>query len=130
MRMHLKSGQCHLAFTLCLSSLALSPSAQAAPATMQSEAKREAPNAVSSTTQIPQASPAITAPESSQPSPQEQIEADTRKLYELAQELRTEVGKTYKQSLSVDVLKKAGELEKLAKSLKSEMDHQASAKKR
>ena len=63
-------------------------------------------------------------------SPHEQVQADTKKLYQLAFELRTEVGKTYKQSLSLDVLRKAQELEKLAKTLKSEMDHDASAKKR
>jgi len=61
--------------------------------------------------------------------PQERIEADTKRLYQLALELRTEVGKTYKQSLSLAVLKKAEELEKLAKNLKSEMDHQSAAKK-
>lgn len=64
-------------------------------------------------------------PNDSQP---EGIQADTKKLYLLALALRTEVGKTYKQSLSVDVLRKAQELEKLARSLKAEMDHEASAK--
>jgi hypothetical protein len=131
MRMLLKSRLCLLAFTFCLSSLALSASAQQTQAPMKSEAVAQAAKPASSTTQMPPpSSGSLTSPESSHASPQEQIEADTKKLYELAQELRTEVGKTYKQSLSVDVLKKAGELERLAKSLKSEMDHQASAKKR
>src|ERR1700760_505502 len=43
-----------------------------------------------------------------------QIEEDTKKLYQLSAELRAEVGKTYKDSLSVAVLRKAEELEKLA----------------
>lgn len=58
---------------------------------------------------------------------QREIQADTKKLYQLALELRTEVGKTYKQSLSVTVLKKAEELEKLSKKLRSEMTHEAEA---
>ena len=58
-----------------------------------------------------------------------QIQADTKRLYQLALELRTEVGKTYKQSLSLTVLKKAEELEKLAKNLRSEMNREATAEK-
>lgn len=60
---------------------------------------------------------------------QAQIEADTKKLYQLSAELRAEVAKTYKQSLSVSVLKKAQELEKLAKSLKAQMKQEAAAAK-
>jgi hypothetical protein len=56
-----------------------------------------------------------------------QIEPDTRKLHQLAAELREEVGKTYKQSISVVALKKAAEVEKLAKSLKQEMKEAAAA---
>jgi hypothetical protein len=56
------------------------------------------------------------------------IEADTRKLHLLAAELRVEVGKTYKQSVSVIALKKAAEVEKLAKSLKQEMKEAATTK--
>jgi hypothetical protein len=61
---------------------------------------------------------------------QAQIEADTKKLYQLSAELRAEVAKTYKESLSVTVLKKAQELEKLAKSLKAEINQQVAAAKR
>ena len=60
---------------------------------------------------------------------QAQIEADTKKLYQLSAELRAEVAKTYKESLSLTVLKKAQELEKLAKSLKVEMKQEAAAAK-
>jgi hypothetical protein len=56
------------------------------------------------------------------------IEADTRKLHLLAAELRAEVGKTYKESISVVALKKAAEVEKLAKSLKQEMKEAAAAR--
>ncbi len=38
---------------------------------------------------------------------QAKIEADTKKLYQLSAELRAEVAKTYKESLSVRVLEKA-----------------------
>ena len=60
---------------------------------------------------------------------QAQIEVDTKKLYQLSAELRAEVAKTYKESLSLTVLKKAEEVEKLAKSLKVLMSQQAAASK-
>ncbi|HTM18472.1 MAG TPA: hypothetical protein VL135_16285 [Terracidiphilus sp.] len=99
---------------------------------MQSEAVSQAGQTPATATQEAQPDPAASSatPTGSEKSQQQRIEADTKKLYQLALELRTEVGKTYKQSLSLAVLKKAGELEKLAKNLKSEMDHEATAKKR
>jgi hypothetical protein len=60
---------------------------------------------------------------------QSQIEADTRKLYQLAAELRAEVAKTYKESLSMAVLKKAEEVERLAKSLKVLMSQEAASRR-
>ncbi len=58
-------------------------------------------------------------------SEQAEIEADTKKLYQLAAELRAEVAKTYKDSLSLTVIKKAEEVEKLAKNLKMRMNKEA-----
>jgi hypothetical protein len=58
---------------------------------------------------------------------QARIEAETKKLYQLAAELRAEVAKTYKESLSVTVLKKAEEIETLAKSLRELMSKEAAA---
>ena len=52
---------------------------------------------------------------------QKQLEADTEKLYTLAQQLRDEVAKTNKDQLSVTVVKKSEEIEKLAKSVKEKM---------
>jgi len=52
---------------------------------------------------------------------QAQLVADTKKLYELAQELQAEVAKSNKNTLSLAVVKKAAEVEKLAKSLKERM---------
>jgi hypothetical protein len=52
---------------------------------------------------------------------QAQIVADTEKLYQLAQELQAEVAKSSKNTLSLAVIKKAEEVEKLAKSLKERM---------
>jgi hypothetical protein len=60
---------------------------------------------------------------------QARIEEDTKKLFRLSAELRAEVAKTYKESLSLTVLKKAEEIEKLAKSLKALMDADAAAPK-
>ena len=52
---------------------------------------------------------------------QAQFVADSQKLYQLAQELKTEVAKSDKNTLSIAVTKKAEEIEKLAKSLKERM---------
>ena len=52
---------------------------------------------------------------------QAQLVADTNKLLELSQELKAEVSKSSKDTLSLAVVKKAAEVEKLAKSLKERM---------
>ena len=52
---------------------------------------------------------------------QAQFVADSQKLYQLAQELKAEVAKSDKNTLSIAVTKKAEEIEKLAKSLKERM---------
>ena len=52
---------------------------------------------------------------------QKKLELDTEKLLSLATELKEQVGKTDKNILSVDVIKKADEIEKLAKSVKDRM---------
>jgi hypothetical protein len=52
---------------------------------------------------------------------QKQLEQDTDKLLALAKELKEEVSKSNKDTLSVDVVKKAAEIEKLAKSVKDRM---------
>jgi hypothetical protein len=52
---------------------------------------------------------------------QDQLVKDTNKLLALATELKTDVDKTDKNVLSVDVIKKADEIEKLAKNVKERM---------
>jgi hypothetical protein len=52
---------------------------------------------------------------------QQRLVADTDKLLTLATELRNDVAKTNKDVLSVDVIKKAEEIEKLAHSVKERM---------
>jgi hypothetical protein len=52
---------------------------------------------------------------------QAQFVADSQKLYQLAQELKVEVSKSNKNTLSIAVTKKAEEIEKLAKSMKERM---------
>ncbi len=52
---------------------------------------------------------------------QKKLQADTEKLLSLATELKELVDKTDKNILSVDVIKKADEIEKLAKSVKDRM---------
>jgi hypothetical protein len=130
MQMSLKIRLWLLALWILPSAFAVLASAQGAMAPMKSQAAAQATQPAAPVAHVAQPDPAepSTTPTNSE-EPQERIAADTKKLYQLALELRTEVGKTYKQSLSLAVLKKAEELEKLAKNLKSEMDHQAAAKK-
>ena len=52
---------------------------------------------------------------------QKRLVADTEKLLALATDLKQKVGKTDKNLLSVDVIKKADEIEKLAHSVKERM---------
>ncbi|WP_213803394.1 hypothetical protein [Granulicella sp. dw_53] len=52
---------------------------------------------------------------------QKRLEVDTQKLLALATELKEQVDKTDKNILSVDVIKKADEIERLAKSVKERM---------
>ena len=52
---------------------------------------------------------------------QAQLQADTTRLYQLTQELKEEVDKSNKDTLSIPVIKKAEEVEKLARSLKERM---------
>jgi len=52
---------------------------------------------------------------------QKQLVADTQKLVSLANELQADVQKSNKDTLSVDVIRKADEIEKLAKSVRDKM---------
>ena len=52
---------------------------------------------------------------------QADLKRDTEKLLKLAQELKESVDKTNASTLSVDVVKKAEEIEKLAHSVKDKM---------
>ena len=52
---------------------------------------------------------------------QKRLVADTEKLLALATDLKEQVDKTDKDILSVDVIKKADEIEKLAQSVKERM---------
>jgi hypothetical protein len=52
---------------------------------------------------------------------QKELEGDTRKLLELAQALHEDVAKTNKNELSLDVIKRAEQIEKLAHSVREKM---------
>lgn len=56
---------------------------------------------------------------------QEELKRDTDKLVKLANELKEYVDKTNENVLSLDVIKKADEIEKLAKSVRDKMKAQA-----
>ena len=67
------------------------------------------------------AKPATNQAMSPEEARQAQFVADSQKLYQLAQELKVEVAKSNKNTLSIAVTKKAEEIEKLAKSMKERM---------
>jgi hypothetical protein len=52
---------------------------------------------------------------------QAQMKADTERLFKLVQELKESVGKSNENILSIDVIRKANEIEKLAHSVKEKM---------
>jgi hypothetical protein len=52
---------------------------------------------------------------------QKQLVEDTKKLLDLATQLKTAVDKTNQDTLSIDVIKKADEIAKLAKSVRDKM---------
>jgi hypothetical protein len=52
---------------------------------------------------------------------QARMKADTEKLFKLAEELKDSVGKSNENILSIEVLKKANEIEKLAHSVREKM---------
>jgi hypothetical protein len=52
---------------------------------------------------------------------QQEIHADTEKLFQLATELKAAVDKTNENVLSLDVVRKAEEVEKLAKKVREKM---------
>jgi cytochrome P450 len=64
------------------------------------------------------AQPATKAPMTEAEKRKADLQADTEKLYKLTQELKAEVDKSNKDTLSVSVVKKAQEIERLAKSIK------------
>lgn len=53
---------------------------------------------------------------------QAQLAADTQKLLKLSEELKAEVAKSNKDTLSIAVVKKADEVEQLAKSIKDRIN--------
>jgi hypothetical protein len=52
---------------------------------------------------------------------QKKLVADTNQLFDLASKLKDEVDKTDKYTLSLDVVKRTAEIEKLAKSIRERM---------
>ena len=52
---------------------------------------------------------------------QAELKRDTDKLFQLATQLKQAVEKSNENTLSLDVIKKAGEIEKLAKSVREKM---------
>jgi type VI protein secretion system component VasF len=80
-------------------------------------------HATASDSKKPDPVPSPVAPASAPVDPaQAQLIADAEKLLRLSQELKAEVAKSNKDTLSLTVIKKADEVEKLAKSLRDRMN--------
>lgn len=103
-----------LAFGILLS---LSP---ALPAQQTNKSSDEAPPQKSSTSSEADSKTPLTPEEKKRA----ELRADTEKLYQLTQELKAEVAKSNKDTLSVSVIKKAQEIEQLARSIKERSKNQ------
>ncbi|HEY0795545.1 MAG TPA: hypothetical protein VGD64_07170 [Acidisarcina sp.] len=111
---------------VCIAVLAIAAAAsstavfsQSPTAADQSGTTAEAPSAKPAS---PEAPPAVsTAPSSPEAARQARLVADTARLYKLAQELKVEVDKSSKDTMSVAVIKKAAEVEALARDLKERL---------
>lgn len=91
-----------------------SAGAQTKPSTSDATQKTSAPSPKNEDVKPPAAATPLT-PE------QARLQAQIEKLYQLAQDLKAAVAKSNKDTLSVDVIKKADAVEKAAKSLKDQM---------
>ena len=88
----------------------------------QASGKAPSPAPTQGAAKTEQATPPAAQPAAPVDPTQAQIIADTAKLVKLSQELKDEVAKSNKDTLSLAVIKKAEEVEKLAKSLKERMN--------
>ena len=77
-----------------------------------------------SMTQTSEKNPAKDTPHTPEEPRRAQLVVDTNRLYQMAQDLQAEVAKSNKDTLSLTTVKKADELEKLARSLKERMREQ------
>jgi len=79
------------------------------------------PTQGSSVAPVPEPTAATSAKLSAKEARDAKIAADAEKLYQMALDLKVEVDKSNKDTLSLSVVKQAAEVEKLAKLLKQEM---------
>jgi hypothetical protein len=91
----------------------------AAPAPAQTEEK--SPGNSPAPAQPPAAAKAAQNPGDPAEVRKDQIAADSAKLFQLANELKAEMDKSTKDTLSLSVMKKAEEVEKLARKVRDEM---------
>jgi len=82
-------------------------------------ARGQNPTQNAATVQSPQ--PAAPGKPTAKDARDAKIAADAEKLYQMALDLKVEVDKSNKDTVSLTVAKRAAELEKLAKALKQEM---------
>lgn len=112
MRRHL--GQTGTALALALISALAAAQTKPAPPPSANAAQPSSASAPKSSSAKPQAA-ASPAPD------QQPLQAQVDKLYQLAEDLKAAVAKSNKDTLSIDVIRKADAVEKAAKSLKDQM---------
>ena len=101
-----------LAFTCALTAAAQTKSAQPPAASAAQQTSASSPQ---SSDAKPKSAAAPLTPQ------QAQLQAQVDKLYQLAEDLKAAVAKSNKDTLSIDVIKKADAVEKAAKSLNDQM---------
>jgi hypothetical protein len=109
-----------LALWICVTIISSQP-AVALHAHSKGQAELQKDVAVASKAQAGTTTPTSLSPKQARSA---QIDADTEKLVLLAEELQAELSKSGKDTLSLQVVKKASEVEKLAKSLKEQLKHE------
>ena len=106
---------------LCVISTSAQPQQETQQNSQAETSPQSQPKPDEKTTDSASAKPAVNQEMSPEEARQAQFVADSQKLYQLAQELKVEVAKSNKNTLSIAVTKKAEEIEKLAKSMKERM---------
>jgi hypothetical protein len=124
-RSHLCVGLCALSIAMLGATCAASASAQSSPtadhATLPGRPGTDPVQAKATDTGAQEAK-SSRPPATDRKDPRAKLIADTQKMLRLSRELQTEIARSDQNTLSLALVKKAEELQKLAATVKAEMD--------